>query len=190
MNSGSTPIEKKDIFKMIKLGIISVVFSKFAFLYGQSLTAAGHGSVIFATAPIWLFIGGIVFFKEKMLVRRTIGITLGLIGVAFIVTSGAVEMGIRYMWGDLIILVSVISWVVYTILCKPLVAKYGVLRVTAYTVAAGSAVYFPFGLFHAVHFNYTAVPPAAWLHWVCRCDTIYSPIGWSNTWKPPASLCF
>lgn len=156
------PIEKKDIPRIIKLGILTVLFNQTAYLFGQRLTAAGHGSVLFATAPIWLFVGGILFFKEKFSLRRTVGIVLGLIGVAFIVTSGALRVGVQYLVGDLIIMGAVFNWVIYTILCRPLAAKYGVFRITAYTLTAGSIVYFPFGLYHALRFNYSGVPLGAW----------------------------
>jgi len=50
----------------------------------------------------------------------------------------------------------------YTVLGKPLVLKYGALRMTAYALACGSAIYFPFGLYHAVRFDYSQTTPAAW----------------------------
>ena len=46
---------------------------------------------------------------------------------------------------------------------KPLVEKYGALRVTAYALASGSALYFPFGLYRAIIFDYAAVPIVTWL---------------------------
>jgi drug/metabolite transporter (DMT)-like permease len=167
------PIEKKDYLKIIGLGIIAVIFNQAAFLFGQKLTGAGHGSLMFATAPIWLFLGGLIFMKEKFILRRAIGVILGLTGVAVIITSGAIELGTRYLFGDFIILEAVISWVVYTIFCKPLVIKYGAFRVTAYTLASGTLVYFPFGLYHALSFSYTGVPLGAW------ASVIYVALGLS-----------
>ena len=35
-------------------------------------------------------------------------------------------------------------------------------RITAYALASGSALYFPFGLYHAIRFDYSAVTIAAW----------------------------
>jgi drug/metabolite transporter (DMT)-like permease len=62
-----------------------------------------------------------------------------------------------------IIIIAVLVWVLYTILGKPLVVKYGALRTTAYALASGSAVYFPFGLYRAVTFDYSAVTAGAWI---------------------------
>jgi drug/metabolite transporter (DMT)-like permease len=101
--------------------------------------------------------------KEKFIWRRAIGIGLGLIGVVFIMASGAIEIDRNYLLGDLIILVAVLSWSAYSILGKPLVMKYGAFRITAYALASGSAMYFPFGLYRSLTFDYSGVTAGAWL---------------------------
>jgi drug/metabolite transporter (DMT)-like permease len=156
-------VEKKDYLKIFGLGCLIIPFNQTAYLFGQSLTGAGHGALLFATVPIWLFIGGLIYLKEKFMVRRAVGVTLGLLGVAAIMTAGAVELGTEYLLGDLIILVAVLAWVGYTILGRPLVFKYGAFRITAYALASGSAIYFPFGLHRALSFDYSAATPGAWL---------------------------
>ncbi|RME26988.1 MAG: EamA family transporter, partial [Candidatus Zixiibacteriota bacterium] len=42
------------------------------------------------------------------------------------------------------------------------VQKYGALRITAYALTSGSVMYFPFGLYRAMHFDYSLATPAAW----------------------------
>ena len=75
--------------------------------------------------------------------------------------SGAGRIS-EYLRGDIIIVVSVIAWGYYTVLGKSLVRKYGALRTTAYALGIGSAVYFPFGLYQALQFDYAQATPAAW----------------------------
>ena len=169
------PIEKKDYLRIFGLGCLIIPFNQTAYLFGQSLTGAGHGALLFATVPIWLFLGALVYLKEKFVLRRAVGVALGLTGVAVIITTGAVELGTQYLLGDLIILIAVFAWAAYTILGRPLVFKYGAFRVTAYALASGSALYFPFGLYRAVIFDYTAATFAAWL------TVIYVALGVSVT---------
>jgi len=76
--------------------------------------------------------------------------------------SGALEISTDYLLGDLIIIVSVIAWAYYTILGKDLVRKYGALRMTAYALSAGSALYFPFGLYMASKYDYSQATLGAW----------------------------
>jgi drug/metabolite transporter (DMT)-like permease len=157
------PVEKKDYLKIIGLGFLIIPLNQAAYLYGQKLTAAGHGSLLFATVPIWIFLGALIFLKEKFNIRRALGVVLGLIGVIMIMASGAIEIGTDYLLGDLIILLAVIVWAGYTIFGKPLVLKYGAFRVTAYALASGSAMYFPFGLYRALIFDYSKASVGAWI---------------------------
>ncbi len=156
------PIEKKDWWKIIGLGIMIIPFNQTLFLYGQSLTAAGHGSLLFATVPIWIVLAAMIHLKEKLIWRRAIGIVVALGGVGVIMFSGATSFGRDYLWGDFIILLAVIAWAYYTIWGKPLVQKYGAFRVTAYSLASGSLLYFPFGLYMALKFDYSQVTFGAW----------------------------
>ena len=66
------------------------------------------------------------------------------------------------MLGDLLILGSVSAWAYYTILGKRMVRKYGALRITAYSLTAGSVMYFPLGLYRAIQFDYSQTTLAAW----------------------------
>lgn len=157
------PVEKRDYIKITGLGCLIISLNQVAYLYGQKLTAASHGSLLFATVPIWIFLGALIFLKEKFNIRRALGVILGLIGVIKIMTSGAIEIGTEYLLGDLIILLAVITWAGYTIFGKPLVLKYGAFRVTAYALASGSVMYFPFGLYFALKFDYSASTFGAWI---------------------------
>lgn len=165
------PIEKRDYWKIIGLGFLIIPFNQTAYLYGQKLTGAGHGALLFSTAPIWIFLGGLFYLKEKFAVRRAVGVVLGLIGVIIIMTSGAIELGSEYLLGDMIIFIAVLAWSAFTILGRPLVLKYGAFRVTAYALASGSAMYFPFGLYRAFIFDYHKTNFGAWL------TVVYAALG-------------
>ncbi len=157
------PIEKRDYWKIIGLGVIIIPFNQVAYLYGQSLTGAGHASLLFATTPIWIFILALIHLKERLHLRRGIGIVVAVIGVGVIMFGGAVKIGQEYLIGDLIILLSVLAWSYYTILGKPLVRKYGAFRVTAYALSFGALLYIPFGLYEAVKMDYSQTTVGAWL---------------------------
>jgi drug/metabolite transporter (DMT)-like permease len=163
LRSKTPPIARRDYLKIIGLGFLVIPFNQTAYLYGQKLTGAGHGALLFSTVPIWIFLGGLIYLKEKFIRRRGVGVILGLIGAAIIMASGAIKLGTEYLLGDLIVLTAVWAWVTYTLLGQPLVLKYGAIRVTAYALASGTAIYFPFGLYHAITFDYSSTLPGAWL---------------------------
>ncbi|MEW6412364.1 MAG: DMT family transporter [Candidatus Zixiibacteriota bacterium] len=155
-------IDRADYWKIIGLGFLIIPFNQTTYLVGQSLTGAGHGALLFATVPIWIFIGAMLHLRERPSVRRTLGVVVALSGVIIVMTTGAVQISSDYLWGDLLILIAVFAWAYYAVLGKKLVRKYGALRVTAYALASGSLLYFPFGLYFATKVDYAAVPVSAW----------------------------
>jgi drug/metabolite transporter (DMT)-like permease len=169
----AVPIDKKDYIKIVGLGVLIIAINQVGYLFGQSLTSAGHGALLFATTPIWIFIAAVVHLKEKLKFRRGLGIIVAVTGVVVIMTGGAVRVGENYLIGDLIILIAVIAWAYYTILGKPLVRKYGAFRVTAYALSSGTIVYLPFGFYCATRVDYSQVTIDGWL------SVLYMAIGTS-----------
>ncbi|RME24893.1 MAG: EamA family transporter, partial [Candidatus Zixiibacteriota bacterium] len=158
----SRPIARGDIPRILLLGFLIIPLNQTLFLWGQSKTAAGHGAVLFATTPVFIFILAITHLKERPGIRRILGIALAISGSLTIMLGGAVEVGKQYLVGDLLLLGSVLAWSYYTIVGKTMVQKYGALRITAYALTSGSVMYFPFGLYRAMHFDYSLATPAAW----------------------------
>lgn len=155
-------IEKKDYWKIFGLAVLIIPLNQTLYLFGQSYTAAGHGSLLFATVPIWILLAAMIHLKEKPTRRRLIGVLIGFIGVVIVMWSGALEFSMDYVFGDLMIVLAVIAWAYYTIYGKPMVRKYGAIRVTTYALALGALLYLPFGLIAAVKFDYAATPLNAW----------------------------
>ena len=166
-------VARDDYARIIFLGVLIIPLNQTLFLLGQSMTAAGHGAFIFGTTPIWIFVLALIHLKEPFLWRRAIGILIALFGVTLIMVAGPVELAAQYLLGDVIILVAVIAWGYYTVLGKPLVQKYGALRVTAYALASGSLIYFPFGLYQSLRYDYSQATLAAW------ASVVYLAVGLS-----------
>ena len=94
------PIDRKDYPKIIGLGALIIPFNQTLYLWGQSMTAAGHGAFLFATVPIWIFLLAITYLKEKATWQRTLGVLVALAGVIIIMTSGETEVSTEYLLGD------------------------------------------------------------------------------------------
>jgi len=156
-------IVRKDRLKIIIAGLIIIPFNQVLFLAGQSKTSAAHSSLLFATIPIFLYILAILFLKEKLTFRRTIGILIASGGVFIILSGGKVEFGTECLVGDLLILVAVLAWAVGTIILKPMAVKYGAFRVTGLALTYGSIVYFPYGLFKVLNNSMANVTIIGWL---------------------------
>lgn len=156
------PVEKKDWPRIVLMGFLIIPLNQTLFLLGQSMTAAGHGAFLFSTTPVWILLLAMFLLKERPSARRIVGIVLAVGGVMVIMSTGALAVGTEYLMGDLIIIVSVLAWAFYTTVGAPMVRKYGAWRMTAYSLSCGSLMYFPFGLYRALQYDYSQATPFAW----------------------------
>ncbi|MBN2226640.1 MAG: DMT family transporter [candidate division Zixibacteria bacterium] len=155
-------IARHDHLKFLGIGLLLIPINQLVFLIGQSLTSAGHSSLLFATTPVFIYILAIFFLKEKASARRAFGIIIALGGVYIILSGGNIRFGREYVLGDLLVLVAVIAWAAATVMGKPLASRYGAFRVTGSALVYGSLVYLPFGLFFALRADYGAVNWQGW----------------------------
>lgn len=155
-------IPLKDHLKIFLIGLMLIPFNQVLFLIGQSMTSAGHSSLMFATIPIFIYIMAIIFLHEKATWRRSLGILIAAGGVYVILRGGKVRFGPEYLLGDLIILAAVMAWAGATIMAKPLAIKYGALRVTGHALVYGSAVYMPYGLYLMRDYDIRSI---SWVGW-------------------------
>ncbi|MEK7775038.1 MAG: DMT family transporter [Candidatus Zixiibacteriota bacterium] len=156
------PIERKDMWVILALGVLIIGLNQLFFLVGQSMTAASHGAIMYATQPAWIYLFSLVLGKELFNWRRIGGIVLAVAGAIVIVASAAKSGDAATLTGDVILFISVCAWAVYVVLGRPLVQKYGALRVTAYALSFGSLLYAPFGFWLAMGTDYSQVPVGVW----------------------------
>lgn len=119
------------------------------FLYsGQSEIKPGAAALITTLAPLITLILAILFLKEKVPLRRVIGIILAFLGLYVVIRWGRVGLGnvtgishaeLRYA---LIASLAPLSWALYTIIGKDLVKKYSPLTVTYLSLVIGTVPFF------------------------------------------------
>ncbi len=154
----ATTVSRADRWRIAGLGALIIWLNQVAYLVGQVTTTAGDAALLFATTPIWICLLARLHLKERIPGRRILGIGIAIAGVVIIIWRGAIGFGREHLLGDLIVFGSVLAWAAYSIFGKPLVQKYGALRVTAYALCAGAVCYFPYGLFRALTCEYAGVP--------------------------------
>lgn len=160
---GSRKISRSDRKLILGLGIIIVIFNQTLYLYGQMLTTASHGGLVFATTPVFIYILATRYLGESRSLKRGLGIGLAVIGAVVMVFENGLEFNRDILLGDLIILGAVVAWGFYSVFGKPLVEKYGAFRITAYTIGCGSLIYFPFGLYRLMVADLSNLDKYSWL---------------------------
>ena len=78
----------KNLAVMAGLGFVGVTLNQVGYTVGLSLTSGSHGALIFATAPIWGLILGIILGLERGTWRGAVGLGFAVAGVALVVGDG------------------------------------------------------------------------------------------------------
>ncbi len=142
-------IARRDLAALAGLGVLGIPVNQGLFLYGMSLTSPGHGALLYALVPVVVFLLARWRLGERATALKIVGVVLAFTGVVVVLVGrGAVGLSVagRGLVGDLLILVAVVAWSVWAVAAKPYAERYGVLASTGAAIAAGSAVYLPFGL--------------------------------------------
>ncbi len=156
------PFSKSEWPLLILLAVLAIPLNQVMFLYGLQFTLPTHAALLYATTPIWVYLLSSWRREESMTRFKTMGILVALAGVLAFFAEKGLAMKTDYLLGDSLILIAVWSWATYTVLGRPLVKQKGAVVVTSYVLIIGTFMYFPFGLYLALGFDYSGV---TWIGW-------------------------
>ncbi len=138
-------IDKKDLPKLIAIGILIITLNIAFFFEGISKTTVIDASILILTIPILSVLLGWWFLKEKIYLINIAGVTLGLAGALIIVGLPQLIIGNRSpqsLIGNTLIILASIAWVVGAVVSKPMLTKYSSLIVTAVAFIVGTLTFF------------------------------------------------
>jgi drug/metabolite transporter (DMT)-like permease len=108
---------------------------------GERTVAAGTASLLVNTAPIFAAVLASILLGERVPREGRIGLALGFAGV--VTMTVAEGTSIRASLGALLVLGAAISFGLFFVLQKPLLARYGGFELTCYSTWAGTALALP-----------------------------------------------
>jgi len=155
-------IERSDRSMILFLGFLATI-NQVLYLYGLQFTTAANGALLYAATPVFVLILSRFLLGESMTIRKTSGILIAFVGVALVIFERGVSLSSEYTYGNLVIVVAVVAWGLFTILGKPMVLKYGALNATSVANFAGLAMLTPFGILSASQFSFDGLTGADWM---------------------------
>jgi drug/metabolite transporter (DMT)-like permease len=155
-------IERRDWKHLIVLGFLGTG-NQLIYMYGIHFTTAANGALLYATTPVMVLMLSRIFLKESISASKALGILLAFVGVSIVIFEKGVTLTSDYTYGNLVVLVAVIAWALFTVFGKPMVIKYGALNTTSVAAFIGGAMLFPFGMATASRFNFSLLSTSDWL---------------------------
>lgn len=137
-----TSTKKEKIFLFL-LGAIGIYGFMFFYLAGLSKTTPISSSIFTSLEPIWVFILAVIFYKEKITSMKVFGILIGLGGALLcILTQKSDDLAKDAFNGNVLCLLSSITYAIYLILSKRILKEVGTMTMLKYTFtgAAFSAI--------------------------------------------------
>lgn len=148
-------LQKKDIIPIFLLGFFGVMVYHLGLNYSEQFISPGAASLIVATSPIQIVILATIFLKEKLTLKKFLGIVLAFSGVIIISAWGEknVSLEIKYISAALAVFIAAVMSALYTVAGKKLLERYSGLSLTVYAMLLGSIGLIPllnFSIFEQV----------------------------------------
>jgi drug/metabolite transporter (DMT)-like permease len=131
---------------VIFLSFAAVPVNQGFFLYGLQLSTAAHAALLYTLTPLFVLLLAQAVLGEFAGWRTAAGTALALGGTLYVLLHRGIDLSRGPLVGDLLLLIAVIAWAVYTAEGRELVAEHGALPTIAWTLIGGTLLYLPLGL--------------------------------------------
>lgn len=130
---------KKEKIYLLLLGAFGIYGFMFFYLAGLSKTTPISSSIFTSMEPIWVFILAVIFYKEKITSMKVIGILVGLGGAMLcILTQKSDDLAVDAFNGNILCLLSSITYAIYLILSKQVLKEVGTMTMLKYSFTGAS----------------------------------------------------
>ena len=114
---------------------------------GLKFTTASNTGWIIGTAPVFIAVLGIIFFREKITLIQILGIVLALSGLILLISKGDVtSIDFISTKGDLLVLASAFTWGVYSTINKKISLSFSPTMTILYLFIFMAIFIVPFNL--------------------------------------------
>ena len=139
-------ISFQDFPKLFLLGLMSTTINLSLVFFGFERTTALDGTLLSSVTPIFIVIGGALFFKDKVTRFERIGLLVVLLGAFITVIQPLLEKGLfaqQNLLGNLLVLMAGLQWTTYVLLAKDDLKRHSPLAITASAGIVGLLTFFP-----------------------------------------------
>ena len=132
--------------KVLLLSFVGVPVNQGFFLFGLQLSTAAHAALLYTLTPLFVLLLAQALIGELPGRRTVAGTAIALAGALWVLFHRGLDLSRGPLLGDLLLLVAVLAWAVYTAEGRELVSAYGALPTIAWTLIGGTLMFLPLGL--------------------------------------------
>ncbi|MFL5464041.1 MAG: DMT family transporter [Gemmatimonadaceae bacterium] len=136
---GGITIPRRDIVRLLFLGVLGNGLYQLFFVHGVARTRAGNAALIVGAAPAFIALVARLRGLERVKRMTLVGIGLSVVGVALVIVGSAGSSnGQTTLLGSVLVFFGVLSWTLYTILLQPYTKLIDVIQLSAVTMVGGA----------------------------------------------------
>lgn len=135
--------------QLLIYGLVVSAAYQLLFLLGVVRTTSGNTALILTTTPLWTAVLARFYLAEKLRIVAWSGLFVALVGTVIVTLQGdEVSLGSEQLWGNLLILVSALTWAAGTVHSRPLMTKTSPLQLAAAATLIGLPFHWIFAAGH------------------------------------------
>ena len=154
--------DRKDYKSIVMLSILAIPVNQFLFLSAIKLTTPANAALLYGTTPAIVLLLTRFLGKENISWKKGVGVAVAFCGVVVIIFQHGIDFRSDYTFGNLLMLVAVFAWAMYSVSGRPLILKYGAFPTSAATMILGTILFMPIGLINVVRYNFSTITIAHW----------------------------
>ena len=132
-------LRRRDIGPALLLGLFGIVGYHYFFFLSLRYTEVANTAIINAMSPVLTSVAAAVVIRERLSRGNYAGVLVAFFGVLLLLSRGDIDsvLQLRFNKGDLLMLLSVISWMVYALLIRTMLDRYSGFTLTFYATLFG-----------------------------------------------------
>ena len=157
------PLPRIDRRRLIGYGILGVVINQTFFLAGLSLTTAHVAAILITTIPIFALAIAIALGRERATTTKIAGIGLAAAGAVLVIGFEGFGGTSRAAIGDLLIVLNSLSYAMYLVFSKPMMARLSARRVLLTMFVSAFIILLPIAIWPLMREPWARIDAASWL---------------------------
>jgi drug/metabolite transporter (DMT)-like permease len=159
---GSLRVARDDLPLLALCGAIGIFGNQIGFMYAVKYAPATTVSLLMITSPMFAALTAIALRQEMVGWRHWTGIGIAGLGLVLVLRGSGATLGLASLKGDLFALLMAGSWGVYSVLVRPLMARYSASLISVMVLMVGTPLLIPFAGGQLTSQDFGAISAGGW----------------------------
>jgi drug/metabolite transporter (DMT)-like permease len=159
----SLRFSRADLGRLAIYSVFGIVINQICFIEGLHRTTPTHSSIINTTIPIGTLLFAVLLRRESLDLWKSLSLAVSLAGVLLVVHPHQAGFSSETLAGDLLTLANAMSYALFLVISKRLLARSDPLAATTVLMGFGALGILAIGAPGLAAFRPSAIPASIWV---------------------------